>query len=110
MFLNREMLNITGGILAIVLAAALAFLLYALVYVEVPDKNQNALLIVIGILSTNITSIVGFFFGSSVGSKKQQDTISTLVEKAPVPKSAQTDVKVGVGDHVKVTGVENAQH
>lgn len=110
MFFNREALNITGAVLAVLLAIALLFLLYALVYIEVPKPNENALLIVIGILSTNITSIVSFFFGSSLGNKKQQDTIDTLAQKAPVPKSAQSDVKIAPGEHVKVAGVDHAEH
>lgn len=110
MSFNREALNITGGILAVLLALSLIFLLYALVYVEVPDKNQNALLIVIGILSTNITSIVGFFFGSSVTNKRQAETIDTLANKTPTPKSH--DVRLEPGQQVQVKGVESkdAQH
>jgi hypothetical protein len=104
----RETLNVTGGMLAVLLTLALWFLLYALVYIKVPDENQNALLIVIGILSTNLTSIVAFYFGSSVGAKRQSETIDTLANTAhkamPHRKGHMT---VEPGKHIDVEGVES---
>jgi hypothetical protein len=108
--LSRDSLNITGGLVAIILTGTLLFVVWGLLYIEVPDKNQNALLIVLGALSTNITTIIGFFFGSSVQAKKQADTIGTLVEtnKAVMPATPGV-VELTPGDTVKVEGV-NEKH
>lgn len=111
---GRETLNMTGGLIAVGLTMALWFLLYALVYVKVPDENQNALLIVIGILSTNITSIVAFYFGSSLGAKKQSETIDTLANTAntaantaaTVAGTRPGTVELQPGQNVKVEGVD----
>lgn len=86
---NRKVLNITGGLVALGLMVVLAFVTYALVYVEIPQNNNNSLTILIGFLSANVGSIVGFYFGSSVASKKQEETISTLAETA---KTAQVSL------------------
>jgi len=102
----RETLNMTGGVVAVLLTLALWFLLYALVFIKVPEENQNALLLVIGILSTNVTSIVAFYFGSSLGAKKATDTIATMADtaKAAGPQPSGK-VEVAPGDELKVEGV-----
>ena len=55
---------------------------WALVYVAVPEANNNALTLLIGILSANVGMVVGFFFGSNVSSKKQTETIDTMAKAA----------------------------
>ena len=72
---SRESLNLAGAFVAAGLIAILGFVTWALVFAEVPEANQNALTLLIGILSANVGVVVGFFFGSSVTNKKQADTI-----------------------------------
>lgn len=71
----RESLNVAGGFVASGLILILGFVTWALVFAEVPEANQNALTLLIGILSANVGVVVGFFFGSSVTNKKQAETI-----------------------------------
>ena len=82
MIQNREALNLAGAFVAAGLIGILGFVTWALVFAEVPDANQNALTLLIGILSANVGVVVGFFFGSSVTSKKQTETIDTLAKTA----------------------------
>src|SRR5687767_2349824 len=73
----QDVLNITGAIVAIGLVSILGFVTWALVFITVPEANQNALTLLIGILSANVGAVVGFYYGSSVQAKKQSDTIDT---------------------------------
>lgn len=84
----QDILNWFGGGVAMGLVIVLGFVTFALIYEEVPTNNQNALLVLIGILSTNITQVINFFFGSSAQTKKQQDTIDTLARTAQSAQSA----------------------
>lgn len=81
-------LNWFGGGIAVGLILVMGFVTYALVYEEVPETNQNALLILIGILSTNITSVIQYFFGSSAQTKQQSETIDTLAKTAQTAGTA----------------------
>lgn len=84
----KESLNIAGGFVAAGLIVILGFTTWALVYQNVPEANQNALTLLIGILSANVGVVVGFFFGSSVTSKKQTETIDTLAKTAQTAGAA----------------------
>lgn len=84
MIQNREALNMAGAFVAAGLIAILGFVTWALVFRAVPEANANALTLLIGILSANVGVVVGFFFGSSVTSKKQTETIDTLAKTAQV--------------------------
>jgi hypothetical protein len=77
---TRTILNTTGTLISLGLIAVLAGVTWALIFREVPEANQNALLILIGILSTNITQVVNFFFGSTSDAKRQAETIDTLAK------------------------------
>lgn len=98
----QDLLNMSGSLIAGGLIVVMAFVTYALVYEEVPEKNQNALLILIGILSTNITQVIQFFFGSSSQAKTQQDTIDTLAKTTQVAQAlpAITDKAVAAAEEV----------
>ena len=67
--------------LVVGLTLALGFMIWALVFREIPARNESALLVVIGILSSNINTIVAFFFGRTVDDQQAQDTIATLANK-----------------------------
>ena len=73
----QDVLNWTGAIVAIGLVSILGFVTWALVFITVPEANQNALTLLIGILSANVGAVVGFYYGSSVQAKKQSETIDT---------------------------------
>lgn len=71
----REWLNVAGSLIAFAMICLLGGTLMALIRLEVPQANRDALMVVIGILSSNVGTIINFFFGSSATNKKQAETI-----------------------------------
>ena len=51
-------------------------LMIFLVLNEVPAQNANTLNLVVGALIGAFTAVVGYFFGSSMGSKQKTDIIA----------------------------------
>ena len=68
---------ILGGLIV----AGFFVLLYLLVMAEVPETNKDLLNLVVGALIGSFASVVGYFFGSSAGSSKKDETISDMVLK-----------------------------
>ena len=106
--LRQETLNVAGAIIGTSLVGILAFLAWALVYVRVPDGNETAMNVLLGILSTQVGMVVGFYFGSSFSSKKQTETIDTLAKTAQVAgealsPSADATVTLEPGQSAKVS-------
>jgi len=92
---GRGILNASGAAIGLSLIGLLGFALWALIFREVPEANQNAMTLLIGILSANVGMVVGFYFGSSATTKKQSDTIDVMAKTAAtagvalgVPESA----------------------
>lgn len=56
------MFNLTG----IIGLAAFAFIIYAIVYLEVPENNKEVWIHLIGICEGIVLSIFGYFYGSAV--------------------------------------------
>lgn len=56
------MFNLTG----VVGLFSFAFIIYAIVYLEVPDNNKEVWIHLIGICEGIVLSIFGYFFGSAV--------------------------------------------
>lgn len=56
------MFNLTG----IIGLAAFAFIVYAIVYLEVPENNKEVWIHLIGICEGIVLSIFGYFYGSAV--------------------------------------------
>ena len=60
------MYNLTG----IVGLGAFAFIVYAIVYLEIPSENKEIWIHLIGICEGIVLSIFGYFFGSAVRNDK----------------------------------------
>ena len=60
------MFNLTG----IIGLAAFAFIIYAIVYLEVPENNKEVWIHLIGICEGIVLSIFGYFYGSAVRKNK----------------------------------------
>lgn len=56
------MFNLTG----IIGLAAFAFIIYAIVYLEIPETNKEVWIHLIGICEGIVLSIFGYFYGSAV--------------------------------------------
>jgi hypothetical protein len=84
----RDVVNWTGGLVALGLIVILGFMTWALVMRTVPAENQNALLLLIGNLTGLVGIVVAFYFGSSSAEKKQAETIDTLAKTAHTAAAA----------------------
>ena len=60
------MFNLTG----VIGLAAFAFIIYAIVYLEVPENNKEVWIHLIGICEGIVLSIFGYFYGSAVRKNK----------------------------------------
>ena len=60
------MYNLTG----VVGLSAFAFIVYAIVYLEIPSENKEVWIHLIGICEGIVLSIFGYFFGSAVKNNK----------------------------------------
>jgi hypothetical protein len=59
------MFNLTG----IIGLASFAFIIYAIVYLSIPENNKEVWIHTIGIIEGVVLSIFGYFYGSSVKNK-----------------------------------------
>ena len=79
---NQRLLNRTGTAVAISMMVMLGSSIYALIYETIPANNQNALLVLIGALTTNVTAVVSFFFGASAANRIKDDTVNSATNMA----------------------------
>ena len=47
-----------------------------LIFNAVPESNKDALLILLGVLASGFTAVIGFFYGSSQGSMDKTDIMA----------------------------------
>ena len=53
-------------------------LMVVLVYTQVPDTNKDLLNLVVGALIGSFATVVGYFYGSSLGSSEKNELIKKL--------------------------------
>jgi len=63
-------------ILGAIIVSGFFLLLFALTIYNIPSNNKEALNITIGALIGAFTSVVGFFYGSSLGSRDKNDMLN----------------------------------
>ena len=68
----------TASILAALLLATLCTALAALFVFPVPESNRDQMGLVLGALLSAVSTVVGFYFGSSKGSRGKDATIAAL--------------------------------
>jgi hypothetical protein len=51
-----------------------------LIFVDVKDNAKDILIYILGVLSAAVTQILGYYFGSSQGSKEKDDKIKGLMK------------------------------
>ena len=61
------MFNLTG----LVGLAAFSFIIYAIVYLDIPESNKEVWIHLIGISEGIVLSIFGYFYGSAVRKNKE---------------------------------------
>jgi hypothetical protein len=74
---SRDVINWTGGAIAVGVMSIVAFVVVALVLWTIPPENENPLMFMLGQLTGMMTMIVAFYFGSSSKEKKLADTVDT---------------------------------
>lgn len=83
---NRDIFQyVLGGLIVI----GFFTLLILLVLSEVPEKNKDLLNLVVGALIGSFASIVGYYFGSSSGSAKKDETIQNALNSQNPPYPPQ---------------------
>lgn len=102
----QRALNVTGGTIALAMTGLLGATIFALVRLDVPPDNQNALLILIGALTTNVTAIIAFFFGTNQASRAKDATISTMAATTAAAMPPDKSVPIGAGETVAVKSTE----
>lgn len=60
----------------------LSFLLFAvLAFVDVQGSTKDIVIYILGALSSAMTMVLGYYFGSSAGSKEKSDDLKKLLDK-----------------------------
>lgn len=85
---NRKMLNRTGAVVAVLVVLTLGISIGALVHFDIPEKNHDILLVLVTAVATNVTAIVAYFFGSSIGTSRQGEIINTMANTAAAAQTA----------------------
>ncbi len=62
-------------VLGAIIVIGFFILLYALLRLSIPEANKDILNIVVGALIGSFTSIVGYFYGSSLGSAEKNEML-----------------------------------
>jgi len=61
---------------------ALTFILYAIIiFTDVDEQSKDILIYVLGALTSAVTMVLGYYFGSSAGSKEKSQQIDDLLGK-----------------------------
>jgi hypothetical protein len=61
---------------------ALTFILYAIIiFTDVDEQSKDILIYVLGALTSAVTMVLGYYFGSSAGSKEKSSQIDELLGK-----------------------------
>jgi hypothetical protein len=89
---QRTTLNLAGSLVAVMVVGLLWFISWALVYKAIPPENTTNLSQIIGMIGIQVGIVIGWFFGSSLGAKAKDDTISTqsttIQALTPTPASS----------------------
>jgi drug/metabolite transporter (DMT)-like permease len=67
--------NIFQHVLGGAIVVGFFILLYLLLFSEVPEGNKDLLNIVVGALIGSFTAIVGYYYGSSLGSSAKDEML-----------------------------------
>lgn len=100
----RTQTNAIAGMIAMTLMVLLGGVLYALFKVDAPENNHDVLLVVVGVLTGSVSTIVNFFFGSSSTTKQKDATIETLAKTAQVAGNALAPLAADQGTVVLKPG------
>lgn len=75
---------------AVALILLLGFEVYILAYVDIPKENQSALLVLIGVTSTGVGTIVNFCYSTSAANRAKDAVIATQSNTIATAQNALT--------------------
>lgn len=78
-----------GTLVALGFFATLA----CLIFVEMPEKNKEPLLILLGVLGSKFSDVVGYFYNSSKGSADKSEVLNKMQEERQVQQNAVEEKK-----------------
>jgi len=78
--IDNRIMNFAGLIVALCLTAAFMYVTYTVMRVEIPEKNHDLIVFVLGFLTAQIGTVIAFYYGSSSATRKQSDTASALAQ------------------------------
>lgn len=97
--------GLASGLVAMSVMGMLWFLAWALVFHAIPAENREPLLMLIGVVSNASSLIVGFYFGSTIGSRRKDSAVAAALD---VARPAQHDVlTIPPGDRATATATES---
>ena len=70
--------NIFQYVLGALIVIGFFVLMVVLVYTSVPDTNKDLLNLVVGALIGSFATVVGYFYGSSLGSSDKNELLKKL--------------------------------
>lgn len=111
---SQHVVNRSGGLVGCGIVLILAFVTWALIFREMPKGNESAFLVLVGIISNSVGNIISFYFGSSVMTKRQSETIDKQAQTIQAAQSAlaplpdATTVPVAPGESVTVKAQDAA--
>lgn len=70
-------------ILALMTFGGFFLVLVALIFVEVPASAASALSIMLGALTAGVSTVLSFYFGSSAGSARKTELLTTKPKEGP---------------------------
>lgn len=73
-------LDIIKSLAAFTIMAALLIIVVALIKINIPPENKEALIHMLGIIEGGMIAIISFYFGSSKGEQKTHDLLKPPVE------------------------------
>lgn len=108
----------TQQVLLIILLISFLSMFYVMSHTSVPAENHDLVVIMVQALTGALLIGMQYYFGSTAGSKKSIETLSTLATKAPAPPAGTTTTTVPLGGSTTTTvdsstaqpnGVKDAQ-
>jgi hypothetical protein len=89
---DSNILNLSGLVVALCLNMALLYSVYMVMHFDLPERNHDNVVFLLGFLTAQVGSIVNFYYGSSSNARKQASTASNLAQTVTaLTSSSQTN-------------------
>jgi len=76
-----QRIDVSKTIVLITICASFLGTNYALVFIEIPEKNTPIFHALVGVIDTSMVGVIGWYFGSSKSSQRKTDIIDKMTDK-----------------------------